>query len=423
MAGRALAMDNGQQLAQDLYQALGAWDRTRLGELLHRDFEGHATEGLPLGLGGTYHGPEAMCRDFWARIGQAFAGARAIPAGYAPLPDGRLMVTGRYQGTARKTGTALDAEFVHILSFSGGQISRLDQLTDSAQWVLALAPPLARAAGQEADEEDARPAGSRPRTVTFRLADGGLGILQLSRPAARNAIDADFVADLAAAVQQCAAEAALRALLIRADGPAFTVGGDVTMLAATSPGDLPATLRQLTTSYHSALRILDGLAVPVVAAVQGAVAGGGFGLMHVADIVLAAEGTRFATGFAALGLSGDGGSTWFLPRLIGTRRAAELYLEQRVLDAAEALDWGLISRVIPAAELAAEAERTASRLAAGPTRALGEIRALLRRSPQASLGDQLLAETEALSRTAATRDAAHGLASFIARTSPDFRGW
>lgn len=420
-------MDTGRQLAQDLYQALAAWDRARLRELLHDDFEGHATEGLPLGLGGTYHGPEAMCRDFWARIGQVFAGARAIPGAFAPLPDGRLLVTGRYQGTARESGGTLDAEFVHILSFAAGQVSRLEQLTDSAQWARALGPPPVAGGAEAVSGEDAAPGGGaasiQQQLVTFELAEGGLGLLRLRRAAARNAIDLQFVADLAAAAQQCASDITLRALLIRADGPAFTVGGDVAMLAGISPGDLPATLRRMTTSYHASLRILDGLAVPVVAAVHGAVAGGGLGLMHTADIVLAAEGTKFATGFAGLGLSGDGGSTWFLPRLVGTRRAAELYFGQRVLDAAEALDWGLISRVVPAAGLQAEAERTARQLADGPTRALGEIRALLRRSPQAGLGDQLLAETEALARTAATRDAAHGLARFMSKSTPDFRGW
>ena len=92
-----------------------------------------------------------------------------------------------------------------------------------------------------------------------------------------------------------------------------------------------------------------------MAAVHGAVAGGGLGLIYVADIVLAAEGTRFATGFAGLGVSGDGGSTWFLPRLVGARRAAELYFSQRVLDADEALEWGLITRIVPPNDLVAEA--------------------------------------------------------------------
>jgi len=138
--------------------------------------------------------------------------------------------------------------------------------------------------------------------------------------------------------------------------------------------------------------------------------------------VIAAEGTKFAAGFGGLGLSGDGGGTWFLPRLVGARRAAEFYFGQRVLDAEEAASWGLISRVVPAAELAAEGERTARQLAQGPTLAWGEIRTLLRRTEDLTLSDQLAAETAAQCRTAETRDAVHAIESFMTKTRPAFDG-
>ena len=414
-AGNALAP--AEQLAADLYDALAAGDRARITGLLHPDFVGRTAEGMPLGLGGTYHGPDAMYRDFWAQIGRHFEAARAEPAEFGELPDGRLLVTGRYRGRARASGRLLDAEFTHLLTFADGRLARLVQLADTAQWAAALA------AGPDA------PAGAasqqRPRqlsAVTLDVTDG-LGTLRLDRPAARNAIDEALVDDLADAAQRCAADPALRALLICATGPAFTVGGDVALFARTSPADLPGDLRRMTTAYHAALRLLDELPVPVVAAVHGAVAGGGLGLIYVADLVLAAEGTKFATGFANLALSGDGGSSWFLPRLVGGRRAAELYFGQRVLDAAEAAEWGLVSRVVPAARLQDEAARAARDLADGPTRALGEIRALLRHSATATLGDQLAAETRALARTAGTRDAEHAIESFMAKTRPEFRGW
>jgi 2-(1,2-epoxy-1,2-dihydrophenyl)acetyl-CoA isomerase len=239
----------------------------------------------------------------------------------------------------------------------------------------------------------------------------GLGVLRLNRPEARNALGPDVAEDLHAVALRCAADPALKALLICAAGSHFTVGADVRVLARVGPDEL----RRVADRYHEALQILDKLQVPVVAAVQGAVAGGGLGLMCVADIVLAAEGTRFAAGFAGLGLAGDGGTTWFLPRLVGTRRAAEMLLEQRVLDATEAADWGLITRVVPAAELQEQAERVAGTLAAGPARALGELRALLRRSPTSTLREQMMAEADALTRTAGTRDAADAIQRFIAR--------
>jgi 2-(1,2-epoxy-1,2-dihydrophenyl)acetyl-CoA isomerase len=239
----------------------------------------------------------------------------------------------------------------------------------------------------------------------------GLGVLRLNRPEAHNALDPEVVEDLHAAALRCAADPALEALLICAAGSHFTVGADVRVLTRVHPDEL----RRVANRYHEAVQILDRLQVPVVAAVQGAVAGGGLGLMCVADIVLAAEGTRFATGFAGLGLSGDGGTTWFLPRLVGMRRAAEMFLEQRVLDATEAADWGLVTRVVPAADLQAEAEAAARTLAAGPARALGELRTLLRRSPTSTLREQMIAEADALARTADTRDAADAIQSFITR--------
>ena len=405
------------RIAADLYQALADGDRARLAELLHPGFEGRVTEGLPLGLGGVYHGPDAMCRDFWGRIARSYA-ARVVPSEFCLLPDGRLMVTGRYAGTAR-SGGVLDAEFVHFLTFTDGQISGLVQLTDSARWASALAASPAVASRPESESPSQAEHG--PATVEFSAA-GGLGIIRLNRPAARNAINEAFAADFAGAVRRCAADASVRALLICGNGPSFTVGGDVAMLAGTEPGELPEKLRRLTTSYHASLQVLDSLPVPVVAAVRGAVAGGGLGLIYVADVVIAAAGTKFAAGFGGLGLSGDGSGTWFLPRLVGARRAAEFYLEQRVLTADEAASWGLITRVVPAAELAAEAERTARQLAAGPTRAWSELRTLLRRSDETRLSDQLAAETAAQCRTAGTRDATQAIASFLAKTRPAFDG-
>jgi 2-(1,2-epoxy-1,2-dihydrophenyl)acetyl-CoA isomerase len=397
------------RIAADLYQALADGDRARLAELLHPGFEGRVTEGLPLGLGGVYRGPDAMCRDFWGRIARSYA-ARVVPSEFCLLPDGRLMVTGRYAGTA-PSGGVLDAEFVHFLTFTDGQISGLVQLTDSARWASALAASPAVASRPES--ESLSHAEHGPATVDYSAA-GGLGIIRLNRPAARNAINEAFAADFAEAVSRCAADASVRALLICGNGPSFTVGGDVVMLAGTEPGELPEKLRRLTTSYHASLQVLDSLPVPVVAAVRGAVAGGGLGLIYVADVVIAAAGTKFAAGFGGLGLSADGSGTWFLPRLVGARRAAEFYLE--------AASWGLITRVVPAAELAAEAERTARQLAAGPTRAWSEIRTLLRRSDETSLSDQLVAETAAQCRTAGTRDARHAIASFLAKTRPAFDG-
>nr|WSZ19739.1 enoyl-CoA hydratase-related protein [Streptomyces canus] len=394
--------DQKQAVAAELYRALAAGDRKRLDEILDPAFEGRTTDGLPLGLGGTYAGADAMRREFWGQIARSYD-ARAEPAEYRHLDDGQLLVTGRYVGEARQGGGKLDAEFFHLLRFDEDRITGLVQLTDSARWTDAL--------GARRDLS----------TIDFRVADG-LAEIRLDRPHVRNALDQAMADDLYEVAQRLAADPEVRAVLITGNGPALTVGGDIAVFADNAGAGLPGTLRRMISPYHEALRILSGLDAPIVCAAHGAVAGGGLGLLYCADIVLAAEGTKFASGFAALGLSGDGGNSWFLPRLLGPRRAAEFYLEQRVLDAHEAVEWGLVTRVLPAGELAEGALSTARRLAVGPTRAHGEIRRLLRDSWSATLAEQLTAEADAIARTARTSDASTAVAAFIDKHKPTFQG-
>jgi 2-(1,2-epoxy-1,2-dihydrophenyl)acetyl-CoA isomerase len=392
-------------LARDLYEALANGDRQRLGQLLHPQFVGHTTEGLPFGLGGDYCGPDEMRRDFWGKIAKNFS-AKAQPSDFRVLDDGRLLVLGRYVGEARASGAKLDAEFIHILRFADGQISGLAQLTDSERWAKAV----------QTDE------GISGLSAVEFIVEGGLATIRMNRPEVHNAIDATMAEELYEVAQRCANDPAIRAVLVLGNGKSFTVGGDLAFLANTKQGDLPSLLRAMTSPYHEALRTFSRLSVPIVTGVQGAAAGGGLGLMYCADIVLAAENAKFATGFGALGLSMDGANSWFLPRLVGMRRAAELYFEERVLDANEALEWGLVTRVVPLAELQEQALACASRLANGPTRAYGEVRRLFRESLSATLAEQLGAETEALCRTAGTADATEAIASFVGKRKAVFGG-
>ncbi|SNR82632.1 2-(1,2-epoxy-1,2-dihydrophenyl)acetyl-CoA isomerase [Haloechinothrix alba] len=399
---RPVDKDRAVAIASGLYDALSRGASAELDELLHPDFTGCTTDGLPLELGGRYEGPEAMRREFWGRIAAHYV-ATAEPDDFALLDDGRLLVTGRYTGHARNGGT-LDAGFAHVLSFVGGRISDLVQLTDSERWRSALP-----------EQDDCAPA------VDYTVSDG-LGIVRLNRPDVRNAIDQRLADELAEVSRRCAADSELRAVLLMGNGPAFTVGGDIAEFARVQPEELPGLLRAMVTPYHDAIRTFCSLEVPVVTAVHGSVGGGGLGLLYCADIALAAEGTKFATGFCGLGLSGDGGSSWFLPRLVGPRRAAELYFEERVLDARESVEWGLVNRTVAADGLEREAMSTARRLARGPTRAYGQIRQLLWNSWSSSLPHQLAAEIEALARTGGTEDAAGAARSFIHKSTTSFQG-
>jgi 2-(1,2-epoxy-1,2-dihydrophenyl)acetyl-CoA isomerase len=168
--------------------------------------------------------------------------------------------------------------------------------------------------------------------------------------------------------------------------------------------------------------VLSRVDAPIVTAAHGSVAGGGLGYVYAADFVMAAENTKFVTAFAALGVSGDGGGTWHLPRLIGPRRAAEVYLRNTPIEAAEALEWGLINEVVSADELRSRATAVATELAHGPTRAFARMRALLRSSWQNDLSTQLLAETEAINATGNTADVANAIAEFSAKRRPQFTG-
>jgi 2-(1,2-epoxy-1,2-dihydrophenyl)acetyl-CoA isomerase len=244
--------------------------------------------------------------------------------------------------------------------------------------------------------------------------------MRLTRGDAGNAIDPQWVADFDEAVSACAAA---RAVLICADGPAFTVGGDLKHFASRLD-DLGAALEEMVPGYHDALGRFATISAPVVAALQGPIAGGGLGLAFCADIVLAAPTARFVCGFSPLGLSGDGGGSWFLPRLVGPRVAAEMMLLNRTLTAEEAVSRGLATRIVDADRLEAEASEIARALAAGPTVSLSHMKRLLRRSWEVTLSEQLVAEADAMIDCGHTADAREGVDAFSSRrgVGPKFEG-
>lgn len=389
--------------AQQLYRALAAGDRDTLGSLLHPEFVGHATEGLPLDMGGEHAGPEAMQLNLWWQIGRHYKVEAQVDE-FRSLDDGRLFVAGHYRGEARATGKRLDAAFIHVIGFSAdGRISALDQLTDSAAWVEAI--------GGDAPLE----------TIDYSVVDG-VATMCLNRPQMRNAIDSRLGEETLVVARRIAADPSVRAVLICGNGPALTVGGDIDYFLQSPPEEFGDLFARMTAPFHEAFRVLSRIDAPIVTAAHGAVAGGGLGYVYTADLVLAAEGTKFVTAFAALGVSGDGGGTWHLPRLIGPRRAAQAYLRNTPIEAAEALAWGLINEIVPADELRQRAAGLAAELADGPTRGFARMRALLRDSWNNDLATQLVAETEAIKATGDTTDAAGAIADFAAKRKPHFTG-
>jgi 2-(1,2-epoxy-1,2-dihydrophenyl)acetyl-CoA isomerase len=237
----------------------------------------------------------------------------------------------------------------------------------------------------------------------------GIARLTLARGEARNAIDPPMVHALADAAGRCVDA---RALLITHDGPTFSVGGDLRYLGARAER-LPEELGPMVALYHETLARIAELPVPVVCAVRGGVAGGALGLLWCSDVTIVAQDAKLVSGFLKLGLSGDGGSSWWLPRLIGVSRARELLLSGRMLDGAEAAAWGLATRAVPAEQVEQEAERAAGELAQLPTAAYAETRALVARAFERDLHEGLQAEHGAMLRTAATEEARERVAGFV----------
>lgn len=254
-------------------------------------------------------------------------------------------------------------------------------------------------------------------------ADNGVGIITLDRPEANNALNADAAKELWEAAVELTEDASVRAILVRANGRMFCSGGDLKyMLALEDKAALAKALKITTTYFHAAVaRLLRGNA-PVVMAVQGAAAGGGFSFAITGDIVIAAESAKFKMAYTASGISPDGGSTWFLPRLVGLRVAQRLALDNPTLTAQEALDIDLITRVVPDDELAEAAMAAVRRYADGPTLAYGRTKQLLAETWANGPEHQMELETLAMAASARTRDMNEGLAAFSAKRAPVFEG-
>ena len=251
--------------------------------------------------------------------------------------------------------------------------------------------------------------------------ESGVATITLNRPQAANAIDMTLGRELMLAVTRSDADPSVRAVLLTANGKMFSGGGDLASFAKYGD-DVGRALRELTGYLHLAVSRLLRHKAPVVVAVNGVAAGGGMSLALAGDLVLAAESARFTMAHTRAGLVPDGGSTHVLPRLVGLRRAQELIFTNRVLSAQEALEWGLVTRVVADAELAAEGLKLARTLAEGPTRAFAGAKRLLVSSGTESPEAQMELESQGIARAAEEADGKEGIAAFLAKRPPAFKG-
>jgi 2-(1,2-epoxy-1,2-dihydrophenyl)acetyl-CoA isomerase len=254
--------------------------------------------------------------------------------------------------------------------------------------------------------------------------DGPVATLTLNRPEALNALDFAMMDALIEATADVAADDALRVVVVRGAGKHFMAGGDIRTFAgelAKPPAQRTADFRRMITRVHAAIETLHRMPHPVVGQVQGAVAGFGLSLMNACDLVVAADNAYFASAYRAIALTPDGGGSWALPRLVGTRRAMEIMLLAERFDAQQALAWGLVNRVVPLSDLESSVSAIVQSLAEGPVLAIRNAKRLIRDSLARSLSGQLDAEAASFSQCAGTPDFAEGIAAFLAKRPAQFR--
>ncbi len=255
---------------------------------------------------------------------------------------------------------------------------------------------------------------------------GSLAVIRLNRPEARNALSPEMVSELGNAIKSCRGGDTRAVLLTGTDG-AFCSGADVRefsqQLDDGGQEGLSDHLRELADTLHRdvvmGIRRLDK---PVVAAINGVAAGAGFSLALACDIRVASSDARFLLAYANIGCTADGGSTYMLPRIVGQGRAMEIYLARQPIGAQYALELGLVSQVFEAGHFERHAMETADRLAQGPTRAYGRVKALFDGSWDSDLATQLDAETDAIADIGLTRDFQEGIRAFSQKRQAWFQG-
>jgi 2-(1,2-epoxy-1,2-dihydrophenyl)acetyl-CoA isomerase len=266
--------------------------------------------------------------------------------------------------------------------------------------------------------------------MTALMADGpvllevedGIARITLHRPEASNGVDVPLLQALHAAALRCHAEPDVRVVLLTGAGRNFCAGGDVKTFASKGE-DLPAYLREATAWLQIVTAALIQLKAPVVAVVQGYAAGGaGFGFVCAADLVVAAESARFFSGAVRVGMAPDAGTTVTLGKIVGLRRALDILLTNPTLTAAEALELGIVSRVVPDGELEKAGTDLARQLAALPPLALAATKRLVWGGAGAGVEERLAEEARTVSELSGTADAREGLAAVIERRPPTFTG-
>jgi 2-(1,2-epoxy-1,2-dihydrophenyl)acetyl-CoA isomerase len=251
----------------------------------------------------------------------------------------------------------------------------------------------------------------------------GVATLTMNRPERRNAMSRPMLDAMQDALVRLAADSAVGCVVLTGAGPAFCAGGDIK--AMTERADADKTLEEKARDLRARMeisRLLHEMPKPTIAKVRGAAAGAGLSLALACDLRIASDNSKFTTAFARIGFPGDFGGTYFLTKLVGAAKARELYFTADMLDAARALELGVVNRVVPDGDLDAAVADLAGRLAKGPSVAYGYMKKNLNAALDGTLEDSLDLEAWAQIRCAMTEDHKEAAQAFVEKRAPVFKG-
>lgn len=251
--------------------------------------------------------------------------------------------------------------------------------------------------------------------------EDGVGTITLDSTSRFNALNVGMTEELLHAAVRLSEDREVRCVVLTGSGDVFSAGADLGEFDEADERDA-AGIRRMAPVFHDAVLQLHQAPKPVVTGVNGVAVGAGFSMAILGDLVLMSEEAHLEYGYSRIGLTGDGSSTFYLPRLVGLRRAKEIALRNEPIEPARAVEWGLATETVPPDAFEERLATVAGRLAEGPTRALGMTKKLLTESFDRGLADQMAEETDVIARAAMTEDFRRGLRAFLDGETPDFVG-